>query len=343
VRFPTAGKAGVGAKEKDMIKRIGGFFLLAGLILASLHETLAQQPERVWRVGLFHVGLDHIPPSLPSFRETLKTLGYEEGRNITLDWRNLADEAAAHATAREFVKNRVDLIVAFENQTVRAAKAATSEIPVVFLHVSDPVEEGFVKSLARPGGNMTGFSGLWWDFPDKKLELYKELVPRLRNVLTLIDPQDPTTARLLSETRKAATVLKLRLVEREVVTQADLERLFKSIKTENVDGVFIVSPNLYYKFSSVILALSQERRLPCPSHRKEWVEQGALFSYATDAPSVGPFAARYADRILKGAKPSDLPVEQSRKFEFVVSSKAAKQLGLTMPPSVLARADQVIE
>jgi ABC-type uncharacterized transport system substrate-binding protein len=325
-----------------MIRAILIPLLVASVIVASSLSE-AQQPKKVWHVGLFHVGLDHIPPSLPTLKEALKTLGYEEGKNITLDWRNLADEDAAHVTAKEFVKNRVDLIVAFENQTVRAAKAATSQIPVVFLHVSDPVEEGFVQSLARPGGNMTGFSGLWWDHPDKRLELYKELVPRLRNVLTLIDSQDPATARLLSEARSGAAALKLRLIERDAVTQSDVERIIKSVKPGEVEGIFAVSPNIYVKFTSVIIALSQEKHLPFPSHRKEWLEQGALFSYATDFPSVGPFAARYIDRIFKGTKPADLPVEQSKKLELVVSLKTAKQIGLTIPPNVLARADQVIK
>jgi putative ABC transport system substrate-binding protein len=323
-----------------MSKRIV-IWLLTSLILAIVSFAEAQ-PKKVWRIGLSHVGLDHVPPSLETLRQQLKKLGYEEGKNIHLDWRNLADQEAANATARDFVRDRVDLIVAFENQTVRAAKAATSEIPVIFLHVSDPVAEGFVKSLAHPGGNMTGFSGLWWDFPDKKLDLFKEMVPRLRRLLVLIDPQDPATERLLSRTKSAAAVLKLNLTEQNATSQADIERVFKSIKPGELNGVFLVSPNLYVKFTSLIIRLSLEKRLPLPSHRKEWVEQGALFAYASDLAAVGPFAARYVDRIFKGAKPSDLPVEQPTKFEFVISLKTAKTLGLTIPPNVLARADKVI-
>jgi putative ABC transport system substrate-binding protein len=316
-------------------------YALPALILTTIHIAEAQQPKKVWRIGLSHVGLDHVPPPLEPLRQELKKLGYEEGNNIQLDWRNLPDEEAARATAQEFVRNRVDLIVAFESQTVRAAKAATSEIPVVFLLVVDPVAEGFIKSFSHPGGNMTGFGGPG-DVPGKQLELFSEVVPRLRRVLILIDPKDPVAMRSLAEVRLAAKSLKLLLVERQATTQTDLERVFGSLKPGGVNGVFIVSPNLRTKFPSLILRLASEKRLPLAIHRKEWVEQGALFSYAHDLASVGPPAAQYIDRIFKGAKPADLPFQEPAKFEFVINLKAAKQIGLTVPPNVLARADRVI-
>ena len=152
--------------------------VLTTLLLAAPLSAEAQQAPKVWRIGLFHVGLDHVPPSLDPLRRELKALGYEEGKNLRFDWRNLPDEEAARLTAKEFVRQRVDLIVAFENQTVRAAKAATSEIPIVFLHVSDPVADGFVKSLAYPGGNLTGFAGIS-NVPAKEVEIFKEVVPAL--------------------------------------------------------------------------------------------------------------------------------------------------------------------
>ncbi len=311
-------------------------------ILSTSFTAEAQQAGKVWRIGLFHVGLDHVPPSLEPLREGLKALGYEQGKNLHLDWRNLPDEDAARETAKEFVRNRVDLIVAFENQTARASKAATSEIPVVFLHTTDPVADGFAKSLARPGGNLTGFAGLP-DLTSKRLELFKELIPRLRRVLLLIDPQDPATKRLLEEARRDAVALKLHLVEREATTQSDIERVFASVKRGDVDGVFVLSPNLYSNFSTLTIRRTAERRLPQPAHRKEWVEKGALFSYSPDLASVGTLAARYVDRILKGAKPADLPVEELSKFEFVINLKVAKALGLTIPAAVLNRADKVIQ
>src|SRR5919109_5398097 len=149
---------------------LGIIVSLALGLLWTLLSADAQLPKKVWRIGLFHVGLDHVPPSLDGLREGLKALGYEEGNNLHLDWRNLPDEAAAHATAKAFVRDRVDLIVAFENQTVRAAKAATAEIPIVFLHADDPVAAGFVQSLPDPGSNLTGLESFLFALPDKKLD-----------------------------------------------------------------------------------------------------------------------------------------------------------------------------
>jgi putative tryptophan/tyrosine transport system substrate-binding protein len=323
------------------MKKILGLLVATLVMFVVANRANAQRPKKVWRIGLSHVGLDHVPPPLETLRQELKRLGYEDGNNIHLDWRNLPDEEAARVTAREFVRNRVDLIVAFESQTVRAAKAATSEIPVVFLLVVDPVAEGFVKSVSRPGGNMTGFGGPG-DIPGKQIELFKEVVPSLRRLLTLLDPKDPVAQRSMVEVRTTAENFKLLLAEREAVTQADIARIFSSLKPGDVDGVFIVSPNLRTKFPSLILRLASEKRLPLTIHRKELVEQGALFSYAHDLASVGPPAAEYIDRIFKGAKPGDLPFQEPPRFEFVVNLKTANQIGLIIPPNVLSRADKVI-
>ncbi len=315
--------------------------LAAAVILNFVPSAHSQTSKKVWKVGLFHVGLDHIPPSLSTLREGLKALGYEEGKNIHLDWRNLADEEAARETAKEFVRNRVDLIVAFENQSVRAVKATTSEIPVVFISVTDPVADGFVKSLAHPGGNLTGFVGRR-EVPDKQIELFKEIVPRLRRILVLNDPDDPTAGRLLTEVRRVGSELKLQLNEHKVTVQPDIERVFGSIKRGDMDGVFIVSIDLQQKFTGLILRLATERHLPLVVRTRGWVEKGGLFSYGHDVTPVGRDAAQYVDKILKGTKPEDLPVQQPLKFEFIINLKTATQIGLTIPPNVLARADKVI-
>ena len=317
---------------------------LFGLTLGTLAAPLAveaQQPGRVWRIGLFHVGLDHVPPALPGLREGLKELGYEEGKNLRWDFRNLPDESAAQGTAREFVREKVDVIVAFENQTVRAARAATSEVPILFLHVlTDPVGEGFVQSLAHPGGNTTGIFG---DVPEKRVELLKEVVPNLDRLLLLFDPGDHTALQELTAIRAAAKALKLRLVERAAVTQGDIERVLMSVRREDIQALVVVS-GLVTKFPALVIRLAAERRLAIPGHRKEWAEQGALFSYGANYFSVGRIdAARLVDRLLKGTQPADLPVEQPTQFELVINLKTAKALGLTIPPSVLGRADQVIE
>ena len=310
-------------------------------MLFSTNFALAQQATKLSRVGIFHVGLDHVPPTLEPLRRELKALGYEEGKNLQVDWRNLPSEEAARATAREFKRDGVDLIVAYENQTVRAAQAATSEIPILFLAVTDPVAEGFVKTLAHPGGNTTGFANRG-ELYSKEIELFQEVVPQLRRLLVLIDPHDPTTNRALKEVHITATPLKINLLERQASTQPDIDHVFRTTKPGEIDGVYVVSPNLRTKFSAMLTKLSLQNRVPFFAYRKEWVEQGALFSYAflPVQPSQG---AVYIDKILKGTKPGDLPVQQPTKFELVVNLKTAKQIGLTIPPNVLARADRVIK
>jgi putative ABC transport system substrate-binding protein len=316
--------------------------LVGGLLSVPLAAE-AQPAGKVWRIGLFHVGLDHVPPSLDGLRDGLKALGYEEGKNLQLDFRNVADEAAARVVAVELARGRPHLLVAFENQTLRAAKAATSEIPVVFLHVTDPVGAGVAESLAHPGRNMTGFIALG-NAPSKEAELFKQLVPGLRRLLVLSDPDDPGVPVYRREVRQVATALKFQLVERDVRSQTDIERVFASLSRSTVDGVFIASLNLRVKFHALIIRLASERHLPVAGHRKEWVEQGALFSYAESIREVGrAAAARYVDKILRGAKPADLPIEAYEHPELVLNLKTAKALGLTIPPSLLQRADQVIE
>jgi ABC-type uncharacterized transport system substrate-binding protein len=316
---------------------------LALAFLTALPTSDAQQPGKVWRIGLFHVGLDHVPPSLDGLREGLKALGYEEGKNIRLDWQNLPDEGAASTTAREFVRDQVDLIVAFESQTVRAAKTATTNIPIVFLHVTDPVGEGFVKSLARPGGNLTGLGEFFASLQAKRMELLKEIVPRLRRLLVLVDPADPGSDEVMAEVRGAGATLKVEIVKREVTDQAGIEGMFRAIRRGEVEGVLIASSSLVTKAPSLILRLASDRHLPVPFHRKEWVAQGALISYGPDFHAAGSTAAQYVDKLLKGAKPAALPVQQVTRLELAINLKTAKALGLTIPQSVLIRADQVIQ
>jgi putative ABC transport system substrate-binding protein len=329
-----------------------GLALLSGCGMPALPGA---QTTRVFLLGLFHVGLDHVPPSLDGLRDGLKALGYDvgsapaplvstvmEGTNIRLDWRNLPDEATALETAKTFVRDRVDLIVAFESQSVRAAKAATADIPVLFLHVTDPVGEGFAKSLADPGGNLTGFGEFFADVLAKRMEVFKELVPQLGSLLVLIDPQDRAMPQQLAEVRKAATTLKLQLVEREVTRQIDVERVFDSLQPGEVQGVFVASSSLVTKFPSLILRLAAERHLPVPGHRREWAEEGALFSYGANFRAVGQDAATYVDKILKGARPTDLPVQQVTRLELVINLKTAGALDVTIPQSVLQQATQVL-
>jgi len=311
-------------------------------VMAAARSGDAQQAGKVYRIGLFHVGLDHDPPSLASIREQLKTLGYVEGKNIRLDYRNQPNEEAANATAKTFARERVDLIVAFENQAVRAAQKATSELPVVFVHVSDPVAAGFVKSFAYPGTNLTGVADYVGELHDKRIQILGEMLP-LRRLLVLTDPTDPATTRLMADLVRVARDLKVDLVERRVRSEAEITKAFASIKTGDVDAALIVSPKLLTNFPMFILQLSLERRIPFAHHRRALVESGALFSYGPNFQAVGRDVAAYIDRILKGAKPASLPVQETARLELVINLKTARALNLTIPPSLLMRADQVIE
>jgi putative ABC transport system substrate-binding protein len=312
------------------------------LMLAMTREPAEAQPATIWRIGIMHVGIDHVPPSLDPLLESLKTLGYEEGGNLRVDWRNLPDERAAHATAKEFVETGVNLIVAFEDQSVRASRAATSETPIVFLHVLDPVAEGYVQSLSHPGGNITG-PVAYQELTAKYLELFKEIAPHLRRMLLLIDKNDPTTLHQVAQARDAAQHLKLELVESHVSTAAEIEQVFAAVKPGDVEGVMIASRNLQTKFPSLIIRLAARQRLPLAMHRREFVEQGALFSYAPNVASLGPAGARYIDKILKGAKPAELPVEFVARVRLTINLRTAAALGLSIPPFTIARADEVIE
>jgi putative tryptophan/tyrosine transport system substrate-binding protein len=283
-----------------------------------------------------------VPASLDPLLEELAQLGYRQDQNLTVDWRNLPNETAAMTAAREFVANRVDLIVAFENQTMRAVRDATSTIPVVFLHVDDPVANGWVQSLAHPGGNLTGFVGAP-DLPDKRIEYFKSLVPSLRRLLILSDPSDPITPRVLPVARKATAALGIEPIEREVTTAESLQALFDDLRPGEVDGIFIASRNVQTNFTLPIIRLGLERRLPVASHRKEFVADGALFSYGPDQAATGRAGARQIAKILEGAKPADLPVERRDPLELVINRTTAQTLGLAIPQSVFAEANAIVE
>jgi ABC-type uncharacterized transport system substrate-binding protein len=330
------------AAMKRGIVSIVGVFLLG--VLATPVPADAQALAKVWRIGLFHVGLDHVPSSLDGLREGLKALGYEEGKNLHLDWRNLPDEEAAHATAQAFVREQVHLLVAFENQAIRAAQAATTTIPIVMVHAYDPITNRFVQSLARPEGNLTGQSAYSWEgWYAKKLELFKELVPHLRRVLVLADPHDPLTSRLLPEVQRAAAALQLHLTVREVTTQAGIEQIFNTLTPGEVEGVFPASNNLETNFPALLLRLALAHRLPMPVPLEQWVVEGGLFYYGINHRATGRAAARYVDKLLKGTAPAALPVEQPATFNLVINRKTADALGLTIPPTILFQATEVIQ
>jgi putative tryptophan/tyrosine transport system substrate-binding protein len=317
--------------------------LAVSLTAGSNDDSSASQPVR--RVGLMHVGTDHVPPSWPSLKARLEELGWTDGRNVELMWRNLEPDEA-EAQARVFVRQGVDVIVAFEDKSINAAQEATAEtrdpIPIVFLHPSDPVRDGLVKSLAHPDSNLTGVYAAR-DVVAKQLELYELLVPRLRRVLTLVDPEDAATERLLPEYRAASAQLPrpLELDIREASSAQDLRRIFRSLRPGEVDGAFLLSPSLRLNHSSLTIRLAKRARIPVQAHRKEWVEEGALYSYGIDLPLIGRAGARYVDSILRGTSPADLPVEEISKIELAINLETAARLGIKVPQEMIIRADEV--
>jgi putative ABC transport system substrate-binding protein len=330
-------------RRPDSLAGVLGMGAIAVLLTACGGSNAGTHAQHVLRVGLMHVGLDHTPPSLKPLEARLRELGWVQGRNINLIWRNLPNEDAANAQARAFVKEHVDLIIAFEDQSVRQAKAATaaSHTPVVFLHPVDPVQAGYVRSLGHPGGNLTGVFGLR-DLVAKQLERYKAVMPGLHRVLALVDPLDPSTAKLWEQSQSAARKLNLELVVRNATTPEELMQVFGSVRRANVQAVFVVSPKLLFNYSQLLIGLAEgQAHLPLELNRKEWVQKGALFSYGPDFELIGREGARYVDSILKGAKPSELPVEEEPRVQFTLNLTTARKFAIHVPESTTILADRV--
>ncbi|MBA2460778.1 MAG: ABC transporter substrate-binding protein, partial [Actinobacteria bacterium] len=313
--------------------------LLAVFLVASAgSDSSGAQPVR--RVGLMHVGLDHVPKSLDGITDGLEQLGWVDGENIELIWRNL-DKTDAEGQAKAFVFQGVDVIVAFEDTSIRAAQKATikSRTPIVFLHPSDPVRYGLVETLASPGFNLTGVFGAR-DLVARHLELYTQVVPGLERVLALVDPEDPGTEFALEETKAAARRLGVELVIRETTEAADIQKVFGSLRRE-VDAVMLLSSTLRLNHTALTLRLAKRAGLPVQAHRKDWVEQGALFSYGSDLYPIGAAGARYVDSILDGTDPSELAVQEIPDVEFALNLATARRLGIQMPRPKIVEADVV--
>ena len=323
---------------------------IAVVLLAALgagcsgSDDGGESTEAVKRVGLMHVGTDHVPPSLDGMRNRLAELGWVEGKNVKLMWRNLEPELA-DAQARAFVLDKVDVIVAFEDKSIEAAQKATSgdarnRIPIVFLHPSDPVRDGLVKTLRSPGGNLTGVFGAR-DEVDKQLETYQLLVPHLHRLLTLADP--PTSARSgcspSAEGRgRPAAAGRARRPRGDDGGRPPA--YLPLAPAGDVDGAFLLSPSLRLNHSSLSIRLARRAGIPIQAHRKEWVEQGALFSYGIDLKLIGRAGARYVDSILRGTPPSELSVEGIPDIEFAVNLETAARLGIQVPEEMIIRADE---
>jgi putative ABC transport system substrate-binding protein len=280
-----------------------------------------------------------------AFRQELGKLGWIEGKNITIEYRFAEQKnERLFELAADLVRLKVDLIVVSGTPPALAAKTATTTIPIVMTNVGDPVTPGLVASLARPGGNITGLSSLSPELNTKRLEILKDAVPRLGRVGLLRLSAGVETGVQLKELRAAAVALKLKL--EEIQTQPDakgLESAFQSAKQKQAGAIMTTATPRFFAERNRIVELAGKHQLPAIYFQKEFVDEGGLMSYGTDTADLYRRAAVYVDKILKGAKPADLPVQQATKFEFVINLKAAKQIGLTLSPEFLSRANQVIK
>jgi putative tryptophan/tyrosine transport system substrate-binding protein len=330
-------------QQKNMKKKITLLALSATLFALCLPAD-AQQQTKVPRIGyLGGASLSAIPKRVEAFREGLRELGYVEGKNIVIEWRwaegkpdRLPDLAA------ELVRLKVDLIISAGPVVTPSLKAATKTIPIVMAQDNDPVGNGFVASLARPGGNITGLATLAPELSGKQLELLKEIIPKLSRVAVLGSSTEPGNAQTLREIELAAEALKLKIQSLDVLGPKDFETAFQGAKKGRAEASLVLVSSVFNSHRTQVIEYAAKSQLPAIFYTAEYAELGGLMAYGTSYTDLYRRTATYVDKILKGAKPADLPIEQAKKFEFVINLKTAKQIGLTIPPNVLARADRVI-
>jgi putative ABC transport system substrate-binding protein len=321
---------------------------LAGLILALGHPADAQHAGKVLRMGFLDASnASGMAVLVDTFRHELNKLGWIEKKNIIIDYRFAENKGADRLTelAKDFVHLKVDLIVVTGAAAALQAKSVTTTIPIVMTNATDPVAAGLVASLARPGGNVTGFTAQSVELNTKRLEILKDAVPRLTQVglLRTTGSSGPSDLQL-NELRATAMALKLKL--EEIETQFDpksLESAFQTAKQKQVNGILTTANRSFFSERKRIVALAGKHRLPAIYFQREFVDDGGLMSYGVDYTDLYRRAAVYVDKILKGAKPANLPVQQATKFEFITNLRAAKQIGLTLSPEFLSRANQVIK
>ena len=324
-----------------------GLSVIAFVLVVTGAVAMAQQTGKIFRIGFLDASTaSGSAVQLEAFRQALSKLGWIEGKNITIEYRFAEQkEERLPELASDLIRLQVDLIVVASTLPALAAKSATTTTPIVMATAGDPVGAGLIASLARPGGNVTGNSGLSTQLNTKRLEILKDAIPRLSRVGLLRPPGTTIGQDLqLKELRPAAVALKLKL--EEIDTQPDakgLESAFQTAKQKQVGAIMTTASTRFFAERKRIVELAGKYRLPAIYFQKEFVDEGGLMSYGTDFDDLYRRAAVYVDKILKGAKPADLPVQQATKFEFVINLKAAKQIGLTIPPDVLARANKVIK
>jgi putative ABC transport system substrate-binding protein len=319
--------------------------LIAATLLAVAVIAEAQQPNKVPRIGYLAANSRSTNLArIEAFQQGLRDFGYVEGKSIVIEWRYAEGKLdRLPGLAAELVRLKVDVIVSAGPPPTRSAKQATATIPIVMGFDDDPVGSGFAASLARPGGNITGLSTLAPEISGKQLELLREIAPKLSRVAVLGNATQPGNPQALREINLAADAFGVQLQYLEVGGPKDIETAFRAASKEGANAVLVVSSAIIFSQRRQVAELAVKSRLPAIYNRPEYVEDGGLVFYGVSYTDLFRRAATYVDKILKGTKPDELPVEQPKKFEFIINLKAAKQIGLTIPPNVLARADKVIK
>jgi len=319
------------------------FLLVAALILVSFQFGEAQQASgKIPRIGYLAGGLGAATRT-ETFKQGLRDLGYVEGKNIIIEYRNAEGKIERYSDlVADLVGLKVDVIFTSSTPGALAAKNATKTIPIVFTNVGDPVANGLVASLARPGGNITGLSTLAPELSGKGLELLKETIPKLSRVAVVWNPDNPGKTSSFKETEVAARALRLQLQSLEVRGPKDVEPAFQAARKERAGALIVLRDVVVSSQIRRILELALKNQMPAIYGDRGFVDAGGLMSYGPNIDDLFRRAATYVDKILKGTKPADLPIERPSKFELVINLKTAKQIGLTIPPNVLARADKVL-
>jgi ABC-type uncharacterized transport system substrate-binding protein len=316
---------------------------LGGAVAAWPLAARAQQPDKTPRVGYLRSGASNNDPYRESFVRGMRDLGYVEGRNIAFEFRQYGDDVGSiPLLVSDLLRAKVDIIVAAGAPAVRAAQAATQTIPIVMI-AADPLGSGLIAGLARPGGNTTGLALLSTELTAKRLELLKEVMPQAARIAILRNPDNPAHAMFIKEIQPTAKSLALTFRIFEASRSEDFERSFVLMREWPADAVIVLDDSVFISYRAIMTESAARHHLPLICGFQEMSQAGCLFSYAVSLTDMWYRSATYVDKILKGTEPSDLPVQQGTKFEFVINLKTANALGLDVPPTLLTRADEVIE
>jgi len=324
-----------------MGKKVAGLAICA--VLLTLSFSAEAQQAKVYRVGVIHQGGPYVAV-VDGLRDGLRQLGYEEGKQIALEIRDTkSDPKLVEEAAKTFERQKINLIYAVTTAVATVVKDATSQIPIVFSVGSDPVGSGLVQSFAKPEGRLTGVQYSTTDLTGKRLEILKEIIPKLTRVVTFYNPNNPMATEAAALAREAARQLRVQLVERHASSVEELRQRLGAFKAGEADAYFYISDGMVTSQAQLVIDMAMSKKLPTMFSEQSLVAMGGLASYGQNFYEIGRLSARYVQKVMTGAQPGDLRVEVVDKFELAINLKTAKQIGLTIPPNVLARADKVIK